>query len=285
MLYRASALIKIGVQAVDRGAGIIKDLYFDDRAWKIRYCVVDTGSWLSGRQVLISPEALTALDAEAGAFQSKLTEEQIKNSPGADTEKTVSRQYEEYLSSYYGWSPYWSTPQAVSSFPGIYTYPPYPAGISRTLDLLSSATPKSPSEEGQSYPGQAEESHLRSFLEVKSYGLRALDGDLGHVEDLLIDAADWSVTHVIVDTRTWWPGGEVVVDRGMIQAINWEDRVMMVAMVRDEVKEAPPYSRDLSLSESFQTKVSQYYQDLSARRHSVAAQTRGWSSQGESPRY
>ena len=38
--------------------GEVDDLYFDDEDWAIRYLVVDTGGWLSGRKVLISPVAI-----------------------------------------------------------------------------------------------------------------------------------------------------------------------------------------------------------------------------------
>ena len=35
--------------------GTIEDFYFDDERWTIRYVVVKTGRWLTGRTVLLSP--------------------------------------------------------------------------------------------------------------------------------------------------------------------------------------------------------------------------------------
>src|SRR5687767_2340606 len=43
------------IRAIDGTIGKVDDFYFDDEDWGIRYLVVDTGSWLSGRKVLISP--------------------------------------------------------------------------------------------------------------------------------------------------------------------------------------------------------------------------------------
>jgi uncharacterized protein YrrD len=270
MLYRADALTRIGIQTVDNAVGHIKDLYFDDQSWVIRYLVVDTGTWLSGRQVLLSPEALTGLKPDLGAFSTNLTFQQIKDSPDVDSEKTVSRHQEDLLSEYYGWSPYWVTPLSAFPWPGIYTYPPYPSGISRARELVTGSMPSGIGEEARNRVDamRREEIHLRSFQEVKGYGLRATDGDIGELDDLLIDSADWRVTHLVADSRKWWPGGQVVIDKGMVDDISWEDRKILVAMTQEEVKHAPAYDRYMSLTETFQKDVSDYYQK-------IAAQTKG----------
>jgi hypothetical protein len=275
----------MGIQASDHGSGTISDLYFDDATWIVRYLVVDTGGWLSGRrQVLISPEALTGIDVNARLFQTKLTEEQIRNSPRSNSEQTVSRQQEELLSQYYGWSPYWLTPASVYPFPGTYTYPPYPAGVSRTREMLTGTLPSGIDEAARARVEaiKNQEIHLRSFQEIKSYGLRASDGDIGEVDDLLVDSTDWQVTHFIVDSRRWWPGGQVVIDKGMVEDIIWSDRRISVAMNQDQVKQAPPYNREMSLTEAFQTEVSQYYKSLESNRHGVLAQTMPDLGQGPS---
>jgi hypothetical protein len=264
----------MGIQASDQGSGSITDLYFDDATWFVRYLVVNTGSWMSERLVLISPEALEGLDAEARVFHTKLSAQQIKNSPPSDSEKTVSRHQEQLLSEYYGWSPYWLTPLSVYPF-ATYTYPPFPAGDSRTRELLTDSLPSGIGQETRARVDalRNEEIHLRSFNEVKGYGIRARDGDIGEVDDLLIDSADWQVTHFIVDSRRWWPGGQVVIDKGMIENIVWSDRRIEVAMTLEQVRQAPPYNRETSLAESFQTDVSNYYKSLDIHRHAVLAQT------------
>lgn len=276
MLYRATALTKMGIKARDQGSGAITDLYFDDASWFIRYVVINAGSWLSRRQVLISPEALGGIDAEARVFQTTLTEQQIKDSPPSDSEKTVSRHQEQLLSEYYGWSPYWLTPLTAYPFSGTYTYPPFPAGDSRTRELLTDSLPSGIGKETRDRVDalRSEEIHLRSFNEVKGYGIRARDGEIGEVDDLLIDSADWQVTHFIVDSRKWWPGGQVVIDKGMIENIVWSDRRIEVAMTLDQVRRAPAYNRETSLSETFQTEVSNYYKSLDSHRHAVSSQTR-----------
>ena len=89
--------------ASDGEIGHVKDFYFDDQNWAIRYLVADTGSWLPGRQVLISPHSLGRLDQAEKILRVNLTRKQIEDSPSIESHKPVSRQYEEEYYRYYGW--------------------------------------------------------------------------------------------------------------------------------------------------------------------------------------
>lgn len=265
MLYSMNALTKAKIKSSDSAFGDIRDLYFDDVSWVLRYFVVDVGTWLEGRHVLISPESLTEFRDDENAFASKLSRQQIHDSPLFDTQKTVSRQHEESLSKHYGWTPYWVTPMAAFPLPSLYTYPVVGATADRWNQ--ENEMPLTAANEWETHQDidSRQDVHLRSFQEIKSYGLQATDGDIGELDDLLIDAASWRVTHIIVDTRKWWPGGQVVIDRALVTDISWGDARIVVAMSRDEVKKAPPYDKDQKFNESFQMLLSQYYQPFKSR--------------------
>lgn len=62
MLSPTNDLLNLAVSASDGAIGNVKDLYFDDETWAIRHLVVETGSWLSSRKVLISPIAAAGSD-------------------------------------------------------------------------------------------------------------------------------------------------------------------------------------------------------------------------------
>lgn len=147
-------------------------------------------------------------------------------------------------------------------------YPPYPADATdvdnRRDDQSMLATVEN---EPLADPGQEQDVHLRSFNEVKKYALRATDGEVGELDDLLIEPETWRITHVIADARKWWPGGQVVIDRGLVEDISWNDRNIVVSMTRDEVKDAPPYDRDQGITESYQISLSHYYQRFKDRVH------------------
>src|SRR5271168_4135024 len=93
--------------ASDGEIGQVKDFYFDDQNWAVRYMVADTGTWLTSRQVLLSPHVFGSLDQAGKVLTVNLTRKQIENSPSIEWHKPVSRQYEEEYYRYYGWPYYW----------------------------------------------------------------------------------------------------------------------------------------------------------------------------------
>jgi hypothetical protein len=107
MLRNTNDLEGYVIGATDGPIGHVKDLYFDDRAWVVRYLVVDTGPWLSSRKVLISPIAIGRPNWAERLLLVSITKEQVKNSPDIDTKKPISRQHEVQYSGYYGYPYYW----------------------------------------------------------------------------------------------------------------------------------------------------------------------------------
>ena len=82
--------------ASDGDIGHVRDFYFNDQQWAIRYVVADTGSWLSGRLVLISPHVFENLHQNGDCLLVNLTRQQIENSPAIESHKPVSLQYQAY---------------------------------------------------------------------------------------------------------------------------------------------------------------------------------------------
>jgi uncharacterized protein YrrD len=107
MLQSIQHLYGHQLETSDGDNGHVNDFYFDDRNWSIRYLIVDTGRWLPGRLVLISPHAFGRLHQAGKLPRVKLTRKQIENSPSIDLHKPVSRQYEEEYYRYFGW-PFYS---------------------------------------------------------------------------------------------------------------------------------------------------------------------------------
>src|SRR5579872_4781669 len=154
--------------ASDGDIGYVKDFYFDDQNWAIRYLAADTGSWLPGRQVLLSPHSLGRLDQVENILRVNLTRKQIENSPSIALHKPVSRQYEEAYYRYFGWPTYWQGDGlwGLGDFPIL----EQPA----KLPLIESANSSG------SQPSGAD-AHLRSTQAVNGYHLQTTDGKIGHV--------------------------------------------------------------------------------------------------------
>jgi uncharacterized protein YrrD len=187
MLNKAKTLKGYTLDSRDGEIGKVKEFYFDDRHWTIRYLVADTGNWLLGRQVLISPYALVAVSREEQHITVDLTKKQIEDSPSLNSDKPVSRQFEEDYYMYYGWPLYWG---------GTYNWGPYPY-IVRDREKWK----------GYVQRGKPWDPHLRSTHDVTGHYIQATDGQIGHVDDFIIDDdRTWAIRYLIIDTRNWWPG-------------------------------------------------------------------------------
>ena len=239
MLNKAKTLNGYKLDSLDGEIGKVKEFYFDDRYWTIRYLVADTGNWLTGRQVLISPYALNRMIKSEKHLSVDLTKKQIENSPSLNTDKPVSRQFEDDYYGYYGWPTYWSG----SSVWGDYPY------IERDRNKWGEFTKGA----------KAWDRHLRSTHEVTGYHLQALDGEIGHIEDFVVDDETWVIRYLVVDTQDWWPGKRVLVATDWIERISWEESKVFLDLTRDKIREAPEYTKDALITREYEEDVHRHY--------------------------
>jgi uncharacterized protein YrrD len=247
VLRNVKELRGFAIQATDGMIGEVIDLYFDDEDWAIRYLVVDTGKWLSGRQVLISPLAIGHVDWMAQHLSVSLTRARVEGSPDIDTRKPVSRQHEAAYFGYYGYPYYWGGA-------GLWGIGAYPG---------SSMTERRFEDEGKTRRTAAtktsDDAHLRSSKVVIGNHVQATDGDIGHVEDLLVDDRTWAIRYMIVDTSNWWGGHRVLVAPQWIEAVSWSDAKVSVDLTRQNVKDAPPYDAAAQLDRQQERAIYEHY--------------------------
>jgi PRC-barrel domain len=258
MLNKAQTLKGYKLHSLDGEIGKIKEFYFDDHHWTIRYLVADTGNWLTGTQVLISPYALAAVNKEEQYIAIDLTKKQIEDSPSLNTDKPVSRQFEEGYYEYYGWPMYWGGPFMWGA------YPSYPY-IVRDREKWREPT------QGE----KAWDPHLRSTQDVSGYHIQAADGDIGHVEDFIIDDETWAIRYLIVDTQNWWAGKKVLVSPQWIELVSWSESTVFVNLTREAIKQSPEYTEESLLTRDYETGLHRHYdrqgywiEDPAAKEHS-----------------
>ena len=236
MLRVISPLKGFAIEASDGRVGTVVDFLFDDTTWKVRWLVIDCGTWLTGRKVLIHPSAISREDFERQQFVVALTKPQVEESPELLEHQPVSQQMEESLYSYYGWDPLWGGP-VLPAIPGAMASPlmaPHYMGLGST-DLAEARAVGSTSREA--------DPHLRSVVEVTGYRVLAVDGEIGHIENLVLDDADWSIRYFIVDTRNWWSGKRVLISPIAVKTIDWFDRHVELNLSRELVKASRPGTR------------------------------------------
>ena len=252
MLRSIRNLEGFAVGATDGTIGHVKDLYIDDKTWAVRYLIVDTGTWLSSRKVLISPVSIDHPDWTGRVLPVSLTKEQVKNSPDIDTDKPVSRQHERRYLGYYGYPYYWAGD-------GLWGQGAYPGMLLMGLGGGSDAAYRHAREEDDRAEAEGEEAqngepHLRSCNALMKYHVEASDGGMGHVQGMLLDDDTWAIRYLIVDTSNWWLGHQVLIAPRWIQGINWLDATVSVTLTQQAVKDAPlydpavPFSRDLEMA-------------------------------------
>jgi len=242
MQYSVKHVKGYDIGATDGDIGKLDDFYFDDESWTIRYLVAETGSWLLNRKVLISPFALGKADLSKKRVNVTLTKKQVEESPSIDTDKPVSRQHEASYLDYYGYPHYWGGPYLW----GPVTYP-----------QLSDAAQRR-NEEARAEREEGNDLHLRSANKVTGYHIEATDGDIGHVEDFIIDGETWEIRYIVVDTQNWWPGKKVLVAPQWIGRVSWNDSKVYVDLSRETIKNGPEYHPD-ALNRKYEETLYDYY--------------------------
>ena len=259
MLWRFEGELRgYSLRATDGEIGTVKDLYFDDAHWTVRYVIVDTGGWLTGRQVLISPYVLGEPDADCRELPVSLTRAKVKDSPGIEEDRPVSRQHETMLRDYYDWPAYWAAPGWVGAAPTMGgAYMPGFGGVP-TMQRPRSRVEEEV-EDRLIYQQEHADPNLRSAQEVGGYRIEATDGAIGHVEDFLIDASGWEVRYLIVDTRNWLPGRKVIVSPGWVKEISWDENRVYLDLSREEVQNSPEYSADARIDRAYEERLWMHY--------------------------
>ncbi len=219
MLQNIKELYGNTLSASDGEIGHIKDFYFDDESWVVRYLIVDTGSWLTGQIVLLTPHSFGALDQSKKTLQIKLTKKQIEDSPSIDSHIPVSRQYEIEYYRYYNWPTYWEG----SDMWGMGGYPM----VMPTADDIKAAHKK--------FKHRADK-HLRSSLTVDGYDIQTVDGPIGHISGFMVDDRSWAIQELVVQTGSWFSGKEVLISVSKIKRISYEESKVYVSLTKEDIQ-------------------------------------------------
>jgi len=234
MLQHLRGMIGYAIRATDGDLGTFKEIYFDDATWKIRYLIVETGNWLFNRKVLIAPFAVGEPEWTSHTLPVHLSREQVRNSPDIDTERPVYRQHEIDLTYYYKWPVYWDDMYGTASGA---SYNPL---LVRSLVLDNS---------GQKHH---DDPHLRSSHEIMGYKIHATDGNIGHVVDFVIDADNWTLSYIIVDTGNWFFEKTLLIAVTSVTGVNWADNGVYLDCSRETVKNSPEFDPSKTILHSYE---------------------------------
>ena len=240
MLRSLKELLGYELMATDGQIGNVEDLLLSDEDWMIRYLVLETGPWIFGRKVLISPEALLQPVWASQTFPVNLTREQVKSSPDVDLAKPVSRQYEEKLRAYHNWPVYWGGTHPMHGGP---TY--VPPNLFKTKIKPEDAT---------------YDTHLRSTHELLDYQVIATDGEAGMMDDFIVDDEGWQCRYLVLDTSEE-TGAEkkVLVALEWINSIEVEGMDIFIGLTREAIRFSPEFDPTVPVNRQYEEVLYDYH--------------------------
>lgn len=241
MLRSAKDMMGFQLKAKDGEIGRSKDFLFDDEHWTIRYLLADTGGWLLGRRVLISPISMDNVDKKSKLFSVDLTKRQIEQAPSEAEDAPVSRQFEIEFFNYHQWPFYWSGGG-------------HPWGVMESPQGM-----RMQSEDSEMSSEIKGDKHLRSMNVVRGYYIEAEDGEIGHIEDFIVDDETWAIRYIVVDTRNWLPGKKVLVSPSWAKEIDWALSHVQFGVSREQIKNSPEYDVGLAITRDYEDLLYDYY--------------------------
>ena len=245
MIRSLTDLTGYTLRALDGDIGRCSDFLFDDRQWTVRYMVADTGRWLPGRKILISPVFLDTPDWESLRFPIRLTRSQVEDGPPLDSDAPVSRRYERTYHEFFATPFYWMGT-------GLWGNYPLP-GMAVPPDGAQTAPVDVPEPE-------PEATHMRSMREVTGYRVVTEGGEgAGHVEDLLVDDASWALRYLVIDRSRLPFSRKVLLAVDWIDEVDWVDRSVRVGVSVSQVAKAPEYDPRDPVNEGTETVLFDYY--------------------------
>jgi uncharacterized protein YrrD len=200
------------VHATDGEIGTIQDVLFDPDSWTVRYLEVSTG-WLFGRDVLIPVDRVKNIDAPDGVATFDCTKEEIENSPSAEPERAIDREYESRLVAHYGLAPYWAAPPEVG-------VPPMAMPVGSPAARQTEA---------------AEGSLLLSGGEIDGYDLDAQGETVGTVRDVLIDLDTWKITSLMADLGGLFTQDVETIGVGPVVGVDRENGIVNVSTAPEKL--------------------------------------------------
>jgi len=223
------------IECVEDRFGRVTDIYFDDQSWHVKYLVVDTGGWFTGRKVLIAPESVTDVPPGGDTITVSLTRQQVESSPGVVTHEPLNRR-PDLLVDEYGWSAYWV---------------PMTGSVGQPM-----AVPVPTRGETGPEPAKGEGPTLLSVAELRGSRALATDGEVKHVSDLVVEIPGWTICQVALSTGLWPYGRKVLVPLSSVGDVDWCDRRMEMELSSEGIDGGPELRRDQPIAETCEAETA-----------------------------
>lgn len=227
MVWRILEFQNSRVFALDGEVGRVRDVYFDEATWRVQYLVIDTGGWLPGRKVLISPRSVELIDEVLHTVSLSVTQARLQASPGVPVDKLVARRDQMGLSRVCSYPSYWARQWTNALRPRV------------SFPEASDALEPAPSDLERQPHG---DSHLSSARAISAYSCNALDGGTARVADLLLDAT-WSIRFLLLATNKRRSPRRWLIDKTAVTQVDRGNRCLEVDWTRRQIDRPSLFDR------------------------------------------
>ncbi len=232
MLWNASAIKGYQIAASDGDVGHVDDILIDEASWTVRWLIVHTGSWLDQRSVCLPAWSLTPPDPEAHHMTVDLTRRQIEGSPEVGEDDRLSPADQAIVAGYYAEA---SRAKIDAEAGGVATLARHPL-----LNLEAST-------------------RLFSLKALMNATVEAVDGEIGHVESLILDDRTWVVKYLMVHTGGWWADKKVLILPATVTSVDDIRGSIDLIVDREKVRGSPPYWPGDTVDVAFDEQFHIYY--------------------------
>lgn len=245
MLRGLRSFLDCPIEATDGTIGKSRDFLFDTDHWTVRYLVADTRKWLPGRQVLISPHHFG--EPDLGVFSVDLSKDKIRECPPLEDDQPVSRLYELEMARFYNQHLYWVGPWT------------WGGGLAPVPGELPPPGPDEWEEHARELRRIDRSDHLRSANEVLGYRISTVDGEIGTVDEFVVESLSWTIRWIIVDIDDWIPDRKVVVSPEWVTGFDWHEKTASVELSTGQVEAAPQFDHRLPINRDYEGRLCDYY--------------------------
>jgi hypothetical protein len=77
---------------------------------------------------------------------------------------------------------------------------------------------------------------LHKFSKIRGFHIHAMNGEIGHVDDFLLDESTWALRYLVVDTSNWIGGKRVLVSPQVITRLDPERERIDVSLTREQIE-------------------------------------------------
>ncbi len=242
MFHSAKDLLKYTIQADDMSADA-EDMFVDTRDLKLRHVVVDIGPWFQNRSAVVSAARFGAPDTESRDWPADLTKDEAESAPGLDALREDS--------------------DDGVSLPFYPAWPPVIVGVAgetiSPLLMQAQVADHLKDEQDEDESRLAEQDRLKSVSSLFGLPVFGPEGQIARLVDLLIDADDMSVHHLVIDTGNLLPQRQMVVPAGVIRHFPRHGEHLVTTLTRRELENSPPLEEVSQIDRNWIDKTLAYY--------------------------